>query len=110
MEKQPEAVAKKEVKTTHVSPEPKVPTTQTAPQNRQKGAYIIVASLASQADADRELKLFVKQGYKNTQILESGGRYRIALQHYSNVNEAYRKVSELRKDDRFKNAWVFTTK
>lgn len=110
LEKQPEAVAKKEVKTTHVSPEPKVPTTQTAPQNRQKGAYIIVASLASQADADRELKLFVKQGYKNTQILESEGRYRIALQHYSSVNEAYRKVSELRKDDRFKNAWVFTTK
>lgn len=110
LEKQPEAVAKREVKTTHVSPEPKVPTTQAAPQNRQKGAYIIVASLASQADADRELKLFVKQGYKNTQILESEGRYRIALQHYSNVNEAYRKVSELRKDDRFKNAWVFTTK
>lgn len=109
-EKQPEIVAKKEVKTANVSQEPKAPATQAAPKNKQKGAYIIVASLTNEADANRELKLFEKQGYKNVQVLESQGRYRIALQHYNNANEAYREVSKLRQDEHFKNAWVFTAK
>lgn len=110
MVKQPEAVAEKEVKASHVSQEPKAPVTQAAPKTRQRGAYIIVASLTNAEDANRELRNFKNQGYTGAQILESDGRYRIALQHYGNANEAYRKVSELRKDEQFKNAWVFTTK
>lgn len=78
------------------------------PQAEKKGAYIIVASLANAKDADRELKAFEKQGYKDVLVLESEGRYRIALQYYKNIDEAYRKVTELRKDEQFKNAWVFT--
>lgn len=77
------------------------------PKADKKGAYIIVASLTNAKDADRELKSFEKQGYKDVQVLESEGRYRIALQYYSNTNEAYRKVAELRKDEQFKNAWIF---
>lgn len=73
----------------------------------RKGAYIIVASLTNAKDAGRELKAFEKQGYKDVQVLESEGRYRIALQYYSNTNEAYRQVAELKKKEQFKNAWIF---
>ena len=101
-----EVSAHKEVATTEVK-KPAAPET-IRPQADQKGAYIIVASLANAQDADRELKAFEKQGYKNVRVLESDGRYRIALHYYKNPNEAYRKVVELRKDEQFKSAWVFT--
>ena len=99
-------VVKKDVVVKEKVKESSAPVT-VQPKADKKGAYIIVASLTNAKDADRELKSFEKQGYKDVQVLESEERYRIALQYYSNTNEAYRKVAELRKDEQFKNAWIF---
>lgn len=111
VKKETSALPPKEEKVVKASQATKATQAKATPQNnKKKGAYIIAASLASKADADRELKLFEKQGFKHAQILESEGRYRIALQHYTDANEAYREVSKLRKDEQFKHAWVFTTK
>lgn len=73
-------------------------------------SYIIVASLSNGNDARRMLDKFRKEGYEDAEIVESDGRYRIALCHYPNSTEAYRRVQELRQDEKFKNAWVFTRK
>lgn len=75
-----------------------------------KRSYVIVASLTSNADAQRTLKSFIKDGYTDAEVVESNGRFRIALGHFSNEADAYRKVQEIRKIDSFKNAWVFTSK
>lgn len=79
-------------------------------KNAGKKSYIIIASLATSADADRQIKRYKENGYKDVQILESDGRYRIALHAASSRSDAYREVNELRKNDLFKNAWVFTAK
>lgn len=76
----------------------------------KKTAYIIVASLPTSDDAQRELKKFQQKGYKNCQVLESNGRFRIALDSYATSGEAYQKVQTLRNQEEFKNAWVFTSK
>ena len=60
--------------------------------------------------AQRTLKSFIKDGYTDAEVVESNGRFRIALGHFSNEADAYRKVQEIRKIDSFKNAWVFTSK
>lgn len=76
----------------------------------QKGSYIIIASLATKADADEQVKKYRENGYKDVQILESNGRYRIALHEGTSSSEAYQEVNQLRKNEQFKNAWVFTAK
>ena len=82
----------------------------TQPAASKKTAYIIVASLPTSDDAQRELKKFQQKGYKNCQVLESNGRFRIALDSYATSGEAYQKVQTLRNQEEFKNAWVFTSK
>ena len=80
------------------------------PAASKKTVYIIVASLPTSDDAQRELKKFQQKGYKNCQVLESNGRFRIALDSYATSGEAYQKVQTLRNQEEFKNAWVFTSK
>lgn len=73
-------------------------------------SYIIVASLPSKADAEKELGKFKSEGYSEAMILESDGRFRISLYSYANSADAYKKTSELRKIEKFKGAWVFKSK
>ncbi len=72
-------------------------------------SYIIVASLTTDADARDALKAYRENGYDEAEIVESEGRYRIALYSYANATEAYKKVRELRGKEDFKSAWVFTS-
>lgn len=76
----------------------------------KKKAYIIVASLTTHNDAQQEVKRLQKKGYPNCKILETDGRFRVALDGYANSGEAYKKVQELRNQEEFKSAWVFTSK
>lgn len=85
-------------------------TKKTVNANTVGKSYIIIASLTTSADADKQIKKYKENGYKDVQILECDGRYRIALHAASSRNEAYQEVNELRKNDSFKNAWVFTAK
>lgn len=72
-----------------------------------KGSYVIVASLQSMKDAENELSKFKKMGYDEAEIVSSNEHFRISLFSYKDKKEAYTKVNELRKEERFKNAWVF---
>lgn len=100
------ATAKVETKT----PAPSARQASAQPVAEKKKAYIIVASLTTPDDARRELKKFQQKGYKDSQVLESDGRFRIALEGYATSGEAYKKVQTLRNQEEFKNAWVFTSK
>lgn len=89
------------------------PGTQAAAQPKAektsgKGYYIIAASLTTAADANKQAEIFRKQGYKDVQVLESAGRYRVALARYSSQAEAYRQTEALKKDKAFSQAWVFS--
>lgn len=80
------------------------------PTANKKKAYIIVASLTTSSDAQKELKKLQQKGYKDCQVLETDGRFRIALASYTNAGDAYKKVQSLRNQEEFKSAWVFTSK
>ena len=72
--------------------------------------YLIVASLATTADAQKQLKVFKDKGFSDACILESDNRHRIALYSYSQSADAYKKLKELRTQEDYKNAWVFASK
>lgn len=71
-----------------------------------KGLFIIVASLQTMQDAEKELAKFKKQGYNDAKILTSDNRFRIALYSYTDKSQAYNKINELRKEEQFKTAWL----
>lgn len=102
------AVAKKEVvKTEAVKAETKsTKEVQKSNSSQNKGMFIIVASLPTMQDAEKELAKFKKQGYEEATILTSDNRYRIALYSYTDKSKAYEKINELRKDEQFKTAWL----
>ena len=76
----------------------------------KKHYHLIVASLATSADAERMLKEYKQQGYAGASVLQGGGRYRISLCSYAVRAEAQNKLNELKKADAFKNAWMLTSK
>ena len=102
------AVAKKEViKAESVKAETKsTKEVQKSNSSQNKGMFIIVASLPTMQDAEKELAKFKKQGYEEATILTSDNRYRIALYRYTDKSKAYEKINELRKDEQFKTAWL----
>lgn len=102
------AVAKKEVvKTEAVKAETKsTKEVQKSNSSQNKGMFIIVASLPTMQDAEKELAKFKKKGYEEATILTSDNRYRIALYSYTDKSKAYEKINELRKDEQFKTAWL----
>ena len=104
------ATPKEVVKAT---PKPEVPkasqkTAPTVASKSTKGFYIIVASLATSADAQKQLQVYQRQGFTGSSILESNNRHRIALCHFTNSADAYKKLKELRKQEEYKQAWVFS--
>lgn len=102
------AVAKKEViKAESVKAETKnTKEVQKSNTVKNKGLFVIVASLQTMQDAEKELAKFKKQGYNEATILASDNRYRIALYRFTDKSKAYEKINELRKDEQFKTAWL----
>ena len=92
--------------------EKKTPAANKEPQKAttKAGIYIIVASLATNSDAMQVVKQMQQKGYKEAQILESDGRFRVAINRYTNQTDAYKQIKELKKNADFASAWVLTTK
>ena len=103
----PAVVKKETVKTEAVKAETKsTKEVQKSNYALNKGLFVIVASLQTMQDAEKELAKFKKQGYEEATILASDNRYRIALYRYTDKSKAYEKINELRKDEQFKTAWL----
>ena len=103
-EKKQKTVKKQSVK--------KTPAANKVPQKATTKAdsYIIVASLATNSDAMQVVKQMQQKGYKEAQILESDGRFRVAINRYTNQTDAYKQIKELKENADFASAWVLTTK
>lgn len=105
----PESETVNDTKASDATPGKDIKGTEEKQENNKKenkGLFIIVASLRTMQDAEKELDKFKKQGYDEATILASDNRYRIALYGYTNKSEAYEKINELRKDEQFKTAWL----
>lgn len=105
----PAASVAKETKITSVTEKKETKSSEKsnkAVKKDDKGLFIIVSSLQTMADAEKELEKFKKQGYSEASILTSDNRFRIALYRYNDKSKAYGKINELRKEEQFKSAWL----
>ena len=81
-----------------------------SPVATAKGYYIIVASLPSAGDAEKQVAQLARKGMKGAQVLRADGRYRVALAHYESQADAYQRINRLKQDPAFKQAWVYTAR
>lgn len=103
----------KKVETPKVKEAPKVENkkvTATSVATSKKNYHLIVASLATSADAERMLKEYKQQGHNGASVIQGGGRYRISLCSFGDKSQAQNKLNELKKSDAFKQAWMLTSK
>ncbi len=102
-------VEKKEVKPEQKEAKPDNKPSEKLAASANKYA-IIIASLNTLDDAKKEVSRLHQAGHANATLIESQGRYRIAIATYGNASDAYNKLKEVRKNERFASAWVFTSK
>ncbi|HKL71238.1 MAG TPA: hypothetical protein VJ855_01160 [Marinilabiliaceae bacterium] len=73
--------------------------------------HLIAASLKTSRQASIIKNDFVKQGFEDSYVLDDGsGHHRVALQSYSNLQEAVKEMKEYRKQSRFASVWVFKSR
>lgn len=109
IEKVAPTVEKKEVKPEQKEAKPDNKPSEKLAASANKYA-IIIASLNTLDDAKKEVSRLHQVGHANATLIESQGRYRIAIATYGNASDAYNKLKEVRKNERFASAWVFTSK
>lgn len=80
------------------------------PVGEIKRYHIVVASLAPEDDTENAVAMLKKEGFIGAMSVEGNGRVRIILKSYANFEEAVRESEEVRKNTRFKDAWVLTKK
>lgn len=94
---------------------PAADTEAPAQQTPQAGSpakpyHIIIASLPSERNADRLVEKYTARGFADTRILKVDNYVRISLASFADKDEAIRRLREIRADETYKHAWVFTEK
>lgn len=76
-----------------------------------KGSYhIIAASVTNRADAQEIVSRLKSKGYSGASFIEGNGRIRVSVMSFSDDTEANNKLSQLKKNVNFKDAWVLSNK
>ncbi|WP_321517241.1 SPOR domain-containing protein [uncultured Bacteroides sp.] len=76
-----------------------------------KGSYyIIAASVTNRADAQEIVNRLKAKGYSGASFIEGNGRVRVSIMSFSDDTEANNKLSQLKKNVNFKDAWVLSNK
>lgn len=86
---------------------PAVVSQQTA-QPAPKLYHIIIASLAFIEDAQAMVADLKAKGYPDARVLATEKNSRVSIESHSTKEEANRQLNILRKDNRYKNAWLLT--
>ena len=98
-----------EMSTPDKAPVP-VETTEPARSIAEKTYHIIVASLPNHRGAEEALNQYTSKGYFNASLVEKDDRVRISLMQFADKDEANEYLKELRKNEKFQNAWLLAVR
>ena len=83
------------------------PLTETVKPEIIRNFHVVVASLPTKESADDFCKELIDSDFKNAHVLEPIRTYRIAIESFSDKDEAIQFMENLRKTEkRFETAWV----
>lgn len=72
--------------------------------------HVIVASVATEADARKMAQQLVSQGYSEARVIVRDGKNRVSLRSLPSQAAAYHAVNQLREGEKFAGAWVLHCK
>ena len=104
-------VAVKEVKVrqqpVNAASEPQAEVLATQAVQADKMPYhIIIASVATQKDAEMMAKQLIDKGFSDAKAIIGEGKMRVSIQSCSTQEDAYRALGKIRQNETFQNAWV----
>lgn len=74
--------------------------------SEKKIYHIIVASVSTQADAEKMASTLIQAGHEDAKAIIGDGKMRVSIHSYASEAEAYQAVKQLRKEKAYQNAWV----
>lgn len=80
--------------------------TAQAVQTEKIPYHIIIASVATEQDAERMAKQLVEKGFSDAKAIIGGGKMRVSIQSCPTQEAAYRALGKIRQNETFQNAWV----
>lgn len=81
-----------------------------APKSNRKMYHIVIASFPNQEQADDYLKGVDKAAYAHANVIERNGKYRIYADRFDNREDAESYLQTVRKDQKYKDAWLFISR
>ena len=72
-----------------------------------KKYHIVIGSFPTQAQADKFMKETGRKECPHMDIVLNQGKYRVYAERFNNRNEAEKYMADLRKNSRYKDAWLF---
>ncbi len=73
---------------------------------KTKDYYVIAASLPTMETAEQYLSDYKAKGFQDAAIVKGNGRFRIAVARFDNRQDAESRISDLRKNDSYKDVWL----
>ena len=108
-ETKPAPVEKPKAETKVVkAPAPKREAAKTVEAAPQKRYYIVIASLASSEQAAQYMKGVGQKDCPNMAVLQTKGKYRVYADRFTDKAAAEKYQNTLRKNPKYKDAWLFT--
>lgn len=72
--------------------------------------HVIIASLPSQATAEKVAQKYVERGFTETTIVSGGSYVRVALATFTDKRNGEDFIQALRQDEAYKSAWLLAEK
>lgn len=73
----------------------------------QKYFYVVIASFPTASQADTYLKEVDRQVCRHSDVVQNGKKYRVYADRFTDRSAAESFMENLRKDKRYKDAWLF---
>lgn len=89
------------------TPKPVVKETKSLPQ---KYYYVVIASFPTASQANTYLKEVDRQICRHSDVVENGKKYRVYADRFTERETAESFMENLRKDKRYKDAWLFISR
>jgi hypothetical protein len=72
--------------------------------------HLIAASVTSSVEAEEVVQRLRLKGKTNAQVVKADGRYRISVEQFESKDLALVSMKSYRKNEQFKNVWVYRDK
>lgn len=85
----------------------KTATMEAAPAKADKKYNVVIGSFPTQGQADQFMKEMNRNECPHMDVIVKNGKYRVYAESFNNRDDAEKYMAEIRKNSKYKDAWLF---